>query len=146
MCRFWGYGGRERYGGGCRMSEYYVYWRGRLLEVGVGAEGRLERVIDELCAYPKIIAPVYELDVDRGTVGFGFAVEGFDSPVITCEWAEKALRRSLQHARVGAPGAALDAALGLRLCLDDRPTMRSMESHPSEATSSEDQDHRWAAR
>lgn len=110
------------------MTTYYIDWPAQLARAGMTATSRFMRVVEELSAYPKIADPTYELD--GGRVAFRFAVDGFDSPAVVRDWAERALRLSLYHARVGAPDLPEDVAAEVGLHLDEHPTVRPMTGAP----------------
>lgn len=117
------------------MSEFYVFWRAQL-KAGRAPEsaGHFLRAVDELAAHAHVVAPVYDCGGDprtvdsqpSGQVGFGFAVEGFDSPFEARDWAEVVLRRSLHSAEIGTPDIPAGDTPDVRLLLDDNPTIRLM--------------------
>ena len=106
------------------MSRFSVEWQADVKEAGADAAGRLARVIEELGAYQKVAASRCKSN-GEGRVSFRFTVEGFNSPMFARAWAERALRMSLFHARVGAPDLPLGEP-AVRLVLDDRPIVRPM--------------------
>ena len=110
------------------MTTYYIDWPAQLARAGVTAKSRFMRLVEELSAYPKVADPTYEFD--GGRVAFRFAVDGFDSPAVVRDWAERALRLSLYHARVGAPDLPEEVAADVRLHLDQHPTVRPMAEGP----------------
>lgn len=113
------------------MTEFYVVWRADVKEMGAGANGRFQRSIDELDAYPKIVAPTYVFR-DPTTISFGFAVEGFGSQATVRQWAKRALVQSLHHARIGTPDLPDSPSATVRLSLHEQPILRQVD--PIETT------------